>query len=83
MQTVDHPRMSSPRDDGSLPLGPRHGRRYLFGGWRGLLSVTIVAAAVAAFAVSQNWVAFATLLPLLYVLPCAAMLYVCMKGKNH
>ena len=80
MQTVDQ--MSSPRDDGSLPRGPGHGRRFLFGGWRGLLSVTVLAAALAALAVSRNWIAFATLLPLLYVLPCAAMMFMCMKGKK-
>lgn len=80
MQTVDQ--TSSRRDDDPLHRGPGHGRRYSFGGWRGLLSATVLAAALAALAVSQNWIAFATLLPLLYVLPCAAMMYMCMKGKN-
>jgi hypothetical protein len=51
----------------------------LFGSWRGLLTLSLLAVALAAVAVSQNWIAFATLLPLIYVLPCAAMMYMCMK----
>lgn len=38
---------------------------------------------LAALAVGANWIAFATLVPLLYVLPCAAMMFMCMKGMNH
>lgn len=31
----------------------------------------------------QNWLTVASLLPLLYVLPCAAMMLMCMKGMNN
>ncbi len=36
-----------------------------------------------AFGLSQNWLTLAGLLPFLYVLPCAAMMFMCMKGMNH
>jgi hypothetical protein len=56
-------------------------------GWfgRGLViaaAVTTVAA-VGALALGQRWLAVANLLPLLYVLPCAAMMFMCMKGMSH
>jgi len=31
----------------------------------------------------QHSLAAANLLPLLYVLPCAAMMFMCMKGMHH
>jgi len=36
-----------------------------------------------AFGLSQNWLTLAGLLPFLYILPCAAMMLMCMKGMNH
>jgi hypothetical protein len=30
-----------------------------------------------------RWIAFATLQPLIYVLPCAAMIYICMKPTEQ
>jgi hypothetical protein len=52
---------------------------------RGLVIAAAVAtvAAVGALAVGQHWVAAASLLPLLYLLPCAAMMFMCMKGMSH
>lgn len=79
MQTADHPAISSPREQTSWRPSARYGWRSLFAGRHGLLSVAVLAMALAAFAVGQNWVAFTTLLPLLYVVPCAAMMYVCMR----
>lgn len=79
MRNVDHPAISSPRDHASWRHRTDHGWRSLSGGWRGPLAVTALAMALAALAISQNWIAFAALLPLLYLLPCAAMMYVCMK----
>jgi hypothetical protein len=55
----------------------------LFGRWRGLLALSVLAVALAALAVSRNWIAFATLLPLIYVLPCAAMIYICMRPREQ
>ncbi len=58
-------------------------------GWlrrrRGLLiaaAVTTVAAA-GSLALGQHSLAVANLLPLLYVVPCAAMMFMCMKGMHH
>jgi hypothetical protein len=52
---------------------------------RGLViaaAVTTVAA-VGALALGQRWFTVANLLPLLYALPCAAMMFMCMRGMNH
>jgi len=43
--------------------------------------VTIVG--LIALGLGQNWLTIAGLLPLLYLLPCAAMMFMCMKGMNH
>jgi hypothetical protein len=50
---------------------------------RGLVIAVAMVAAAAALALGQRWVAVADLVPLLYVLPCAAMMFVCMKGMSH
>jgi hypothetical protein len=49
---------------------------------RGLV-IAVAVVAAAAVALGQSWVALADLVPLLYVLPCAAMMFVCMKGMSH
>jgi hypothetical protein len=40
------------------------------------------AAAAIALALSQHWLAVTDLVPLLVVLPCAVMMFTCMKGMN-
>jgi hypothetical protein len=83
VEIVDNQRVSSTGDRG-VGHEPRHrGWTVLFGSWRGLLFITVLAAALAALAVSQNWIAFATLLPVLYVLPCAVLMYMCMKDTKQ
>lgn len=64
-----------------------HGGGHRSGGWlgnrRNLLiggGAIVVALAVA---LGQHWLTLAALAPLLYVLPCALMMLVCMKGMNH
>jgi hypothetical protein len=54
--------------------------RPLFRG-RSLLIVTLI---LAAMGVTAGWAWFGTaaMLPLLYVLPCAAMMTMCMKGHG-
>lgn len=56
-------------------------------GWlnrrRGLVIAAAMAAAAAALALGQHWIAIADLVPLLFVVPCAAMMFMCMKGMNH
>ena len=34
-------------------------------------------------ALGEKWVAMSAVAPLLYVLPCAVMMFMCMKGMNH
>jgi hypothetical protein len=51
--------------------------------WCGLAIAAAMVAAAAALAVGQHWLAVADLVPLLYVLPCAVMMFVCMKGMGH
>ena len=41
-----------------------------------------VVVGAAAFALSQQWLAAVDLVPLLYALPCAAMMLMCMRGMN-
>jgi hypothetical protein len=42
-----------------------------------------VAAAAVAIAADQHWLAIADLVPLLFVLPCAVMMFKCIKGTNR
>jgi hypothetical protein len=42
-----------------------------------------LAVAVAAFALSQSWLSVATLAPLILLVPCAVMMFSCMKGMNR
>ena len=52
-------------------------------GRRGLIiGITAITAALALVA-GQHWLAIADLVPLLFVLPCAAMMLKCMKGTNR
>ncbi|SRR6266404_443653 len=56
-------------------------------GWlsrrRGLVVGAAVAAAAIALALSQHLLAIANLVPLLVVLPCAVMMFTCMRGMNR
>jgi len=56
-------------------------------GWlsrrRGLVVGAAVAAAAIALALSQHLLAIANRGPLLVVLPCAVMMFTCMKGMNR
>jgi hypothetical protein len=47
--------------------------------------VIAIAGAVAAVALaaSQRWFAVADLVPLLFVLPCAVMMFMCMNGMSR
>jgi hypothetical protein len=64
-----------------------HGAGQASPGWlsvrRGLVLGVAAAAAAIALALSQHWLAIADLVPLLAVLPCAVMMFYCMKGMNR
>jgi uncharacterized membrane protein YfcA len=57
------------------------------GGWlsqrRGLILGGGAVVAAVALALGQHWLTIAALAPLLYLLPCALMMYMCMKGHGH
>ena len=65
----------------SSPAGGSHD----FGGWlrrrRGVIFAGGAGVAIAALAWGQQWLAVAQLTPLLFLLPCALMMFMCMK--NH
>ena len=50
---------------------------------RGLVIAAALAAGVVVVAVWQHWLTLAELTPLLFALPCAVMMFMCMRGMNH
>lgn len=63
------------------PARPRAVAGGRLSGRRGLYALAFVLVA-AGLALGGAWWGFAAVLPLLYVLPCAAMLAMCMKGHG-
>jgi hypothetical protein len=51
-------------------------------GWRSLIIAGAITAAAVGLALGQHWLATAQLAPALFVLPCAAMMFMCMKGDH-
>jgi hypothetical protein len=68
---------------GSASHGAGQGSPGWLTGRRGLVVGAAVAAAAVAVSLSQHWLAVADLVPLLVVLPCAVMMFSCMKGMNR
>jgi hypothetical protein len=64
-----------------------HGAGRDSGGWltrrRGLVFGGGAVAAAVAVALNQHWLTVADLPLLLFLLPCAVMMLMCMKGMNH
>jgi hypothetical protein len=52
-------------------------------GRRGFVVAVAAAASALALALGQDWLAVADLVPLLFVLPCAVMMFTCIKGMNR
>ncbi|HEX4571499.1 MAG TPA: DUF2933 domain-containing protein [Dongiaceae bacterium] len=50
---------------------------------RSLVIAAALAAAGVALALWQHWLTLAELTPLLFTLPCAVMMFMCMKDMNH
>jgi hypothetical protein len=74
--------VTTPGAGGSSCHGTGQGTRGWLGGRRGIVIAAVVAVAATALALGQHWLAVANLVPLLFVLPCAVMMFMCMKG-NH
>ncbi len=64
-----------------------HDASHDSGSWlrrhRNLMIGGAVVTAAVILALTQNWLALANLVPLLFVLPCALMMLKCMKGSHH
>jgi hypothetical protein len=58
------------------------GGTHWLGRWRGLAVAGAIAAAVVGLALSQHWLAAADLVLVLFILPCAAMMFMCMRGDR-
>src|SRR5438445_8518048 len=75
--------VTTPAAGGSSRRGTTQVTRGWLGGRRRLvIVVAAVAAGAIALALGQHWLAAADLVPLLFLLPCATMMFMCLKG-NH
>jgi DUF2933 family protein len=63
--------------------GTGHGSGNRLGRRRGLILGGAAIMAATALALSHHWLTVAELAPLLFLLPCAVMMFMCMKGMNH
>lgn len=65
----------------------RHGSGSTGQSWlakrRGWIVIALLTVAGIGLALGAGWVTVATLLPLLFILPCMAMMVMCMKGMNQ
>jgi hypothetical protein len=75
--------VTTPATGGSSCHGSGQGSPRWLRGRRGLVVGVAAAATAIALTLSQHWLAIANLVPLLVVLPCAAMMFTCMKGMNR
>jgi hypothetical protein len=83
MEATNHLITTPAAAKGSSCHGTHQGSGSWFSRRRGLVFGGGAIVALTALALSQHWLAVAQLLPLLYLLPCAAMMFMCMKGMNH
>jgi hypothetical protein len=83
METTNH-LIKPPATGGSSSC---HSASQGSGSWlrrrRGLVFGGGAIVAGTALALSQHWLTIAELTPLLFLLPCAAIMFMCMKGMNH
>jgi len=82
--------MNTTSDRAVAPANDSFSRYVVRGGspswlrrWYGLVVAGAVAAGVVAFALDKHWLAIADLAQLLFILPCAVMMFICMKGMNR
>ncbi|WP_225769703.1 DUF2933 domain-containing protein [Inquilinus sp. Marseille-Q2685] len=74
--------------DRSAPAAPSHssacgGSSGWFGRHRRTVILAAVAVTIGGFALGWGWLGFAAMAPLLYLLPCMAMMAFCMKGMGR
>jgi hypothetical protein len=83
METTNH-LIATPAIDGHSSC---HSSGQGSGGWlsrrRGLVFGGGAIAAGTALALNQHWLTVPELAPLLFLLPCVVMTFMCMKGMNH
>ena len=75
--------LTTPAAGGSFCHGAGQASPGWLSGRRSFVVGVAAAAAAIALALSQHWLAIADLVPLLAVLPCAVMMFHCMKGMNR
>ena len=73
--------VTAPAANGLAPRAACSGLRRRRGPFI-LVIGAIFAAAAIALALGEHWLAAADLVPLIFVLPCAAMMFMCMKGTH-
>lgn len=83
MSTRNHLPTSSVTAQSASCLGAGQGSTSTVGRRRGLALGAAATVAIVALGLSQHWFTVRDLVPLLSVLPCAAMMLMCMKGMNH
>jgi hypothetical protein len=83
METKNH-LITTPATAGSSSCQSAHQGS---GSWlsrrRGLVFGGGAIVAGTALALSQHWLTFPEVAPLLFLVPCAVMIFVCMKGMSH
>ena len=82
METKNLPIATSPASDGSSCRSAGQSSGNWFARRRGLILAGAAAAGIA-IGLSQHWLTIVELTPLLFLLPCLAMMFMCMKGMNH
>ncbi|MEI9914852.1 MAG: DUF2933 domain-containing protein [Methylovirgula sp.] len=82
METTTPP-IVAPNVRSSSCHGANQGANNWISRRRGLIFGGAAIVAATAFALTQHWLTIIELEPLLFVLPCAAMMLMCMKGMNH
>jgi hypothetical protein len=83
METTKYLTTTSAVAEGSYCHGAHHGSGNRRSRRSGLVFGGGAIVAAVALALSQHWLTVAELTPLLFLLPCAVMMFMCMKGMNH
>lgn len=82
METKNLPIVTSPASRSSSCHGGGQSSGNWFARRRGLILAGAAATGIA-IGLSQHWLTVVELTPLLFLLPCLAMMFMCMKGMNH